>query len=191
MTHFVVLIIIPKDIYLKGIKAVKIYIADKMYQYSENLEVEPYIKILSEDLKLKFENYEKKDSYESIEEFAKDYYGYDLDEYGNALSTYNNNALYDWYEIGGRWNGLFNNCESDDLLKDNSIFVEDLLNDFYQTKKTYSTIVDCNGIVHKNKEMGWWGTYDELESENEWLPKYQEILEKYKDDYIVNLDCHI
>ena len=32
--------------------------------------------------------------------------GYDLDEDGNVVSTANEDAFYDWYEFGGRWEKL-------------------------------------------------------------------------------------
>lgn len=32
--------------------------------------------------------------------------GYDLDEDGNVVSTANEDAFYDWYEFGGRWEEL-------------------------------------------------------------------------------------
>ena len=40
---------------------------------------------------------------EAIEYYEEE----DLDKYGNVLSTYNPNSKWDWYQIGGRFSGLF------------------------------------------------------------------------------------
>lgn len=46
------------------------------------------------------------DNYETIEEMASDYFGYiKVDEQYGYFS--NNNAKWDWYEVGGRWHGHF------------------------------------------------------------------------------------
>lgn len=38
--------------------------------------------------------------------YKKELYGDDMiDEDGNLLSTYNPDTKYDWYEVGGRWDG--------------------------------------------------------------------------------------
>ncbi len=50
-----------------------------------------------------------KDKYATFEEYMKDYHGYekrdpDTNKYGY---WYNPKAKWDWYELGGRWNGFF------------------------------------------------------------------------------------
>jgi hypothetical protein len=45
--------------------------------------------------------------YSTLEEFAKDYYDYERNE-DNKFGTYNNpKAKWDWYQIGGRWEGNY------------------------------------------------------------------------------------
>lgn len=41
----------------------------------------------------------------ALEAYAE-YYGYDLDKDGNVVSTFNEDAFYDWSEFGGRWEEL-------------------------------------------------------------------------------------
>lgn len=44
---------------------------------------------------------------EEMYEFYQEYSDSDFDEKGNELSVYNPNSRWDWYEIGGRWDGFF------------------------------------------------------------------------------------
>lgn len=46
-----------------------------------------------------------KEKYSSFENFAKDYYGYEID--GEKIGYWKNeNAKWDWYQLGGRWTGM-------------------------------------------------------------------------------------
>lgn len=102
--------------------------------YSEHLQVEPYISITVEELlkeydklleekeekikKLKEKNrrdaiefYKNITAEKTREERLKimyDYYGADDEniENGNIMSTYNPISKWDWWELGGRWNGM-------------------------------------------------------------------------------------
>ena len=57
-----------------------------------------------EDLEKEYQKH--KDDYTSIDEFAKDYYGYikEGDKWGRIT---NPNKKWDWYVLGGRWTGYF------------------------------------------------------------------------------------
>lgn len=195
MTHFVVLIIVPKYIYIKGLENVTLYINDTLYRYDENLPVEPYIVIPKIKLEKKYRKYmmnNNDNKYNTIEKYTKGYKGYDLDENGNAISTYNKDTLYDWFEIGGRWDGLFtDNKYENDLLKNNSISVEELIKGFRDTGRTYSILIDPNKNIYKDRNMYWFGLYTKNKTEEEWKKEYLDVLSKNKDHYVVNLDCHI
>ena len=77
-----------------------------MEKYDENLEIEIYVEKTKNELLEEFElfknteNY-KEYNYKTVEEYAKTWKSYDLDSEGNVVSTYNKEALYDWYVIGG------------------------------------------------------------------------------------------
>lgn len=45
--------------------------------------------------------------YDTIEEYAKDYYGYEANEDGRFGYWENPEAKWDWYQLGGRWRGYF------------------------------------------------------------------------------------
>ncbi|GAI55280.1 unnamed protein product, partial [marine sediment metagenome] len=57
-----------------------------------------------------------------IREWAKYWYGEELDDKGNLLSTFNRDSFWDWYQVGGRWDGAIT-----DKPQNNSIPVEKLL----------------------------------------------------------------
>lgn len=43
----------------------------------------------------------------NLEFFAMDYYGMEVDSHGNLLTTYNPKSKWDYWTIGGRWDGAF------------------------------------------------------------------------------------
>lgn len=106
MSHYTVAVVVPKNITEDLIER---YINSALELFSEHLEVEPYIGCTVEEMLERYESYKLRnegDTVESFEEYSKDYCGAGNDEYGNALSTYNPNSKWDWYEIGGRWNNI-------------------------------------------------------------------------------------
>ncbi len=53
-------------------------------------------------------NYPRTRIYKSFKEYAEDYRGYSFDEKQQAYGFYcNPNAMWDWYQIGGRWPAMF------------------------------------------------------------------------------------
>ena len=126
MSHYTVLVITKKD----GED-----IDELLAPFSENLEVEPYIyktktEMISEMKKAKEQleiRMKEKDDYEpnswerqlldanTDEEFYEAYLEEDgrYDEDGNELSTYNPNSKWDWYTVGGRWDGIIKTKDGD------------------------------------------------------------------------------
>lgn len=60
-------------------------------------------------------NYPRKKIYKTFKEYVEKYHGYDFDEKHKAYGYYcNPNAMWDWYQIGGRWPAMFlvkDSCE--------------------------------------------------------------------------------
>ena len=190
MTHFVILIIIPRRVYLQGETAIKEYISQILIPYDENLEVEAYIEKTKRELEEEFEHFKNSDqfkeyNYSNVEEYANNYLGLKLNEDGNIISTYNENALFDWYEIGGRWDGIltnnrqysnqgFNWHNKHNTVANNCITVKKLIENYAnntEIRYIYSDIINTQGKLIQYKQL--------LEEE------------KDKDNYVVNLDCHI
>lgn len=113
MSHFTVLVITKDGDYESALAP-----------FDENLEVDPYIERtrqqIIDELKERYKkSLEKEDSYitkyyadvdwnndDSIIAAYRDFHDdEDFDEQGNELSTYNPDSQWDWYSLGGRWNG--------------------------------------------------------------------------------------
>lgn len=83
----------------------------QLEQWSEYTEVEPYVVIPNEDVMAQArawaEGKGKKgmDDKALLEAYA-DWRGYSLNEDGDVVDTMPEDVLYDWYEIGGRWNSM-------------------------------------------------------------------------------------
>jgi hypothetical protein len=52
-------------------------------------------------------------------------------------------------------------------------------------------VVDPKGNVHEGVRYGWFGMSDNTINPNVWIEQYIKLLEKYKEDYMVSLDCHV
>ena len=85
--------------------------------FDENLEVEPYIEYNFEEVKEELDGvdednlkkiFEQKDIKGLILWNELHNYYYEIDENGNALSTYNPNSKWDFWLIGGRWSRIMN-----------------------------------------------------------------------------------
>ena len=112
--------------------------------YDESLEVEKYVKYtkdeaidkVKQEQALRYENAVKALDDSELPERSRQYYqdvvdkglfisyedawkeakgwGYDIDEAENLVTTYNPNSKWDWYSIGGRWDGFIRLKERDE-----------------------------------------------------------------------------
>jgi hypothetical protein len=109
---------------------------------------------------------------------------------GIMKSQYNPNSKWDWYEIGGRWNGyLTDNGYEDNLLANNSLTVKEML-DKFEEKNGIFAFINSNGKWYEEGVMGWWG----ISTENK--PDWEQILKKLLEEedpenFVVCIDCHI
>ena len=214
MTHFTCLVIVPeceRDCY-RG------YVDSALEPYSEYVEVEPYIDINKDDLKKEYIRYikKKKKKKEPLEYWEKTlnswvkkwYPEQELDGEGNLLSTFNKGSFYDWYEIGGRWDGYLTGKKGGNIVK-----VNELIKKFKQEEKHLNNPVariikkidgqdeEENKYLikqliaddeHYSCEMvGWFGFSEDVGDLEEYKKDYLEILENHKEDYAVLCDCHI
>ena len=102
-----------------------------------------------------------------------------IDENGNAISTYNPNSKWDWYEIGGRWR---------DIHRKNPM----KLSEFPKSEHCYA-ILTPDGVWHEPGQMGWWGiSLAEKDTLHAWPDVFWEIINSFpKTYYITVVDCHI
>lgn len=193
--HFVVLIIIPREIYEKGDSSILDYIDKKMSPYDSNTISEEtcIIEMTSNALNKIFDMQKE---CKTTEEFLHKL-GYELDSDGNAISQgkSEHKQLFDWYKVGGRWNGILTSIhpfqeESSEskqsTLSKNSVPVAQLVKN-----DRFPRIIDRNGQLFEHKQADFPFSDEPTKEENgEWQEIFERVLRDASDDYIVNLDCH-
>lgn len=188
MTHYLILVIVPYNIFVNGYNAIKKYIYDVMQPYNENIEVEPYIKYTADEFKKKYEEYSKEypNEYKSLEDYINCWsnHGKDLDKNGNIVTTYNPNSLYDWFELGGRWEGYFDDENYIKMSEYNELIKKDKF-------KMCSFFIDEKGDLHRDRNYGWWCSFTELMDAEVYLKEVECVLERNQDNYLYVVDCHI
>ena len=148
-----------------------------------------------------------KEMYDDFDEFAEDYYGNMHD--GKYGYYYNPNAKWDWYQLGGRWqgellvpedtefyrtgdSGVFGGPEYD-YTPEGHIRVDQALSGDIAWDKmpnfSVYAILDDQGW-HAKGEMGWFGvSTDEVE---DWAAVVTEYINNLDDEEKVSIiDCHI
>ena len=128
-------------------------------------------------------NWTDEECYEDIKQF---YTEDEIDEEGNLYSTYNPKSKWDWYSIGGRWNGSL-------ITNDGKETNEDYANqiDWYKTCMPFAFITP-DGEWHEKGEMGWWAIVDNEKEAGAWEKEFRDFVSTIGDDIVVTLvDCHI
>ncbi len=208
MTHFTVAIIIPPDklgVHLNG------FIARQMHPYDEDIMVDAYVCYSVEQAAADIESERKR--LEKIIRTKEP--GYDIgrchglleklaattpearyrerishhelfNDCREPLSTYNPESKWDWYVIGGRWDGWINDLEtSGERAADNMATTEQMI----ERGKIPHAIITPDGEWHEHGRMGWWAI---LLTENEnWDAEARAILASYPSHQLVIIDAHI
>lgn len=207
MTHFTVGIIVPSH-ELSNIQA---FIVHQMAPYDEKMKVPPYVSYsvaqakadLNRDIR-RFERIiERKDpiyNLEKCKELLEElrlttpeqmYREYvqchdNFDEQGQPTSTYNPDSKWDWFVIGGRWDGWVNDREtSTEATIDNIATTEAAL----ERNKIPHAIITPDGQWHEHGQMGWWGVM--LTENDGWESDAKSLLGQFPDHGIIILDAHI
>jgi hypothetical protein len=116
--------------------------------------------------------------------------------------TYNPKSKWDWYSLGGRWNGVIRSTPRDDeedggfnfrdefrQLPENVTTVEEFLTS--PDGRIPYALVTPDGEWHQKGEMGWWGMDHCRVDGEQWEEAVKAMMENNKDCYVVGLDCHI
>lgn len=208
MTHFIVGALVPREIFKKSDEIVRCYIDARMAPYSEGLEVIPYIFKTAKEVGKEFEDYKKEHpkGEKNVREWAKKWYGEELDDKGNLLSTWNKNSFWDWYLVGGRWDGVItdkpqrsddgaNIGEKHETLKNNSIPVGKLLEKARGAQKKIEGYLEVTRSMAKNMESAlsnkfacydlwtkFFGHGDRKEVTKEQQKFYDEVMGRFKEN---------
>ena len=109
-----------------------------------------------------------------------------IDKDGNLLSTYNPNSKWDWYEVGGRWDGVLINKEG----KNTNIDYANQI-DWDKTGVPFA-FVEPNGVWHEKGEMGWWAMVSNEKEQDSWKEEFKNFIKDLDDEVEVTIvDCHI
>lgn len=119
---------------------------------------------------------------------------------GIDMSTYNPQSKWDWYRVGGRFDGRitgneqqsengFNFDAKHETLANNSVPVSELL----QSVEPFIpyALVTPDGEWIERGQMGWWGMSSGDKDRAVWNAQVIGIYEKFSEFDAVLLDCHI
>jgi len=194
--HFQLMIIVPEEFYIsKDNDKLMSYVRKVMSIYSAFTETNHRLFATSEENKKAFEEYQNSKDYDKKHNTVKKFLkmaGLKWDKKGNSYTTYNKKAEYDYYLVGGRWNGEINDKEKeydedispDELIRYNSIQVKEFIN----KKKFNDHIIDKDNILHKKRK--YLLDFENNKSEEVWNIEYKNVLENSLDDFILCMDCH-
>lgn len=207
MTHFTVGLIVPED----ELPRLQDFTARQMDPYCEHDEVESYVCYSVEKAAAEIERdivrleriierndpeYNAEKCRELLaklrrtmpEERYREYTQYHehFNARGEPISTYNPDSKWDWYVIGGRWDGWINGKDtSGERVDDNTATTEQAI----ERNAIPHAIVTPDGRWHEQGKMGWFAV---LITENEdWDAQAKQILASFPGYQILILDAHI
>lgn len=124
----------------------------------------------------------------------------EVEEYTNdegLPSTYNPKSKWDYWVIGGRWNGEIRNAPRDDgvgfnfgeefhQLSENIIRVKEL-----DHKLVPFAVVTPDGNWHERGKMGWWAMVRDEKPDDDWENEVMKLIQSHQDCWAIGVDCHI
>lgn len=122
--------------------------------------------------------------------------GYLIDQDENLLSSYNPDSKWDWYSIGGRWDGflvLKERDEEGDIIETNEALVNEVDWDYMLEHKFLPfCYINEDGEWFEKGEMGWWGITFNEQPEDAWKTLFTNYLKEVNSDCLVTVvDFHI
>lgn len=113
-----------------------------------------------------------------------------IDSEGNEWSTYNPKSQWDWWSIGGRWDGMLNNTAGQKAEKYNGSNI--LRNrDLRRPESTFAYLTK-DGVWNEKGQMGWFGMSSNEKDQEVWDKQMAEyLLATPGEDWLVVVDCHI
>ena len=130
-------------------------------------------------------------SYEDAWKEAQDW-GYEIDEDENLLSTYNPESKWDWYSVGGRWDGFLHYKDADPgLEKTNEAYIHELDMDYLLEHIPFCFVTE-DGEWREKGEMGWWGSVSNEKPKYSWKQQFVDYVKSLDSDCLVTVvDFHI
>ena len=112
------------------------------------------------------------------------------------MSTYNPNAKWDWYCVGGRWSGflvLKERQEDGSIIEVNEAYFNEIDWDYMKEwNRIPFCFVDEDGEWYEKGEMGWFAITTNEMAEDTWRATFEEYINTVEDDCLVTVvDFHI
>jgi len=184
MSHIFINVVITGKEYADD--GAEVSVESKLAAYSENLDIEPYDEPCDEC------------EYTKDGEVCKECQGT-----GIAKSTYNPNSKWDWWVIGGRWDGVmcaldriddkgggFNFGDKFHTEERNVCSIEDFKKD--RENRIGFALVTPDGQWHEKGTMGWFGISHDDMAIQDWDNYVKKLLASMPLDYkVVGVDAHI
>ena len=196
--------------------------------FAEDLQVEEYVVHTKEEaIQIAImdhnENYEQAIKHindDSLSEYMHNYYtkitargpsltneqaweivkewGYKIDKNDNLVSSYNPDSKWDWYCIGGRWDGYLYLKETDsegNRIEVNHAYMDEIDWDymFEQNRCPFCYVTEEGDWIERG-DMGWWGCVSNEKDSNIWESEFKNYIKSLdpEDNLLVTVvDFHI
>lgn len=184
MSHYKTLVIIPGDTKEENIIE---EVEKRLSKYDESAVVDPYKRYMET---FRLEMMAKSFGTSDLAVLAKEMKNWNgkeggVDDQGLYYwTTYNPDSKWDWWSIGGRWDGVWTDDEESGL--GNVLRVSDLPPRW----ETYA-IVDKAGGWHARAEMKIFGISINEQERNRWDAEQSEVMSGHANDLVVLCDLHI
>ena len=114
---------------------------------------------------------------------------------GKIPSTYNPDSKWDWYTIGGRFDGAASKTGKH-LIHEKIGQPSDMGNNVCPVSELHKDFCPCalltpDGRWIERGDVGWWGTLSNDKGEGAWKKEVDEVLAGYRGCVVVGVDCHI
>ena len=170
------LIVIPKITYNAGVKEIIRYVDKILLPYNDETECDPHVIKSKNDIIKEYDEY--KEEYPDIGEYCMKYYAGYIDRDGNLVSTMNDNAFWDMYEICDSECWYQENLDelktTKDGVIDNCLPIDKLTRHREMCARSIDIIFDENGNIFNMKCCD-----DNID----------EIFSRNKNEYVIYLEC--
>lgn len=207
MSHYTALVFVRPDA-----ENIEEEVSKLLAPFNENMEVPEYPHFLDEEDITRMRDFyqgegklsKEDNSLESLLPLMGEWTGHPggiEDGHLYYLTSYNPRSKWDWYVIGGRWDGALRNdadceiCKKDwrhlydfhngrpDALQNNMLPVHEIPEDF----ESFAVVTEHGW--HELGHMGWWAV---VSDENEdWPKQFKWLKEEHQDHMAVLVDLHI
>lgn len=139
------------------------------------------------------------------EQVVQPLYAPELDEQNRIWSTYNPRSRWDWYTIGGRWNGDLHVKDGVHVATPRGRpaagaeahtgggvnFVERVSDlDLDKTPVTFAVLTP-DGEWHERGHMGWFGLVSDEQNHDKWAAQWRALVGAHPDESAFLVDVHI